>query len=67
MHIMIIGAAGMIGRKLTQYLATFGHLGGKELSALSLVDLIEPERPAGLSANVSVAVRQPVAWQSGQI
>jgi D-erythronate 2-dehydrogenase len=56
MHIMILGAAGMVGRKLTQHLTSVGHLGGKELSALSLVDLVEPERPAGFSAKVSVAV-----------
>jgi D-erythronate 2-dehydrogenase len=56
MHIMILGAAGMVGRKLTQHLTSVGHLGGKELSALSLVDLVEPERPPGFSVNVSVAV-----------
>lgn len=56
MHIMILGAAGMVGRKLTQYLTSVGHLGGKELSALSLVDLVEPEKPVGFSADVSVAV-----------
>jgi D-erythronate 2-dehydrogenase len=56
MHIMILGAAGMVGRKLTQHLTSVGHLGGKELSALSLVDLVEPERTAGFSAKVSVAV-----------
>jgi len=46
MHIMILGAAGMVGRKLTQHLASAGHLGGEDLTALSLVDTIEPERPA---------------------
>jgi D-erythronate 2-dehydrogenase len=56
MHIMILGAAGMVGRKLTQYLANAGHLGGKELTALSLVDAIEPEKPADFSGNVSLAV-----------
>ena len=56
MHIMILGAAGMVGRKLTQHLATAGHLGGSELTALSLVDAIEPEKPAHFSRNVSLAV-----------
>jgi nucleoside-diphosphate-sugar epimerase len=55
MHIMILGAAGMIGRKLTQHLVN-GHLGGKELTNLSLVDAIEPEKPAHFSKNVSRAV-----------
>jgi len=53
---MILGAAGMVGRKLTQHLASAGHLGGEELTALSLVDTIEPERPAHFSKNVSLAV-----------
>jgi D-erythronate 2-dehydrogenase len=56
MHIMILGAAGMVGRKLTQHLANAGHLGGKELTMLSLVDAIEPEKPACFSKNVSLAV-----------
>jgi D-erythronate 2-dehydrogenase len=56
MHIMILGAAGMVGRKLTQHLASAGHLGREELTALSLVDTIEPERPAHFSRNVSLAV-----------
>jgi nucleoside-diphosphate-sugar epimerase len=54
MHIMILGAAGMIGRKLTEHLANAGHLGGRELTALSLVDVIEPEKPARFSKNVSI-------------
>jgi D-erythronate 2-dehydrogenase len=56
MHVMILGAAGMIGRKLTQHLANAGELGGKELTALSLIDAIEPEKPARFSKNVSLAV-----------
>ena len=56
MHVMILGAAGMVGRKLTQQLTRVGHLGGKELTALSLVDTIKPEKPAHFSGNVSLAV-----------
>ena len=32
MHILIIGAAGMVGRKLANQLAKDGHLGGKEIT-----------------------------------
>lgn len=53
---MILGAAGMVGRKLTQQLASAGHLGGKELTALSLVDAIDPQKPANFSKNISLAV-----------
>ncbi len=46
----------MVGRKLTQQLASAGYLGGEQLTTLSLVDAIEPERPAHFSKNVSLAV-----------
>jgi nucleoside-diphosphate-sugar epimerase len=56
MHIMILGAAGMIGRKLVHHLTSTGHLGEKEFAALSLVDVVEPEKPAGFSGDLNVAV-----------
>ena len=37
MHILIIGAAGMVGRKLTERLVADGHLGGNEVTVLTLV------------------------------
>ena len=52
MHCLIIGAAGMVGRKLTARLMDSGRVGGEELSALTLVDVIEPERPAGFGGTV---------------
>jgi nucleoside-diphosphate-sugar epimerase len=52
MHILIIGAAGMIGRKLAARLAVSGELGGKPVSRLSLVDVIEPAPPAGFTGDV---------------
>ena len=45
MRILIIGAAGMIGRKLTQRLVAEGTLGGKPIAHLHLVDVIVPEKP----------------------
>jgi nucleoside-diphosphate-sugar epimerase len=56
MHIMILGAAGMIGRKLVHHLTSTGHLGEKEFAALSLVDVVESEKPAGFSGDLNVAV-----------
>lgn len=52
MHILIIGAAGMIGRKLTARLVADGGLGGKPVTALTLVDVVAPERPAGFGGEV---------------
>jgi nucleoside-diphosphate-sugar epimerase len=45
-HVAVIGAAGMIGRKLVARLVRDGRLGGTEVSVLSLVDLLEPDSPA---------------------
>src|SRR6478752_9026464 len=47
MHILIIGAAGMVGRKLTQRLVKDGGLGGKAIAKATLHDVIEPAAPAG--------------------
>jgi len=46
-HVAVTGAAGMIGRKLVAALAANGRLGDAEVAHLSLVDLVEPESPAG--------------------
>ncbi|KFG69033.1 D-erythronate dehydrogenase [Microvirga sp. BSC39] len=45
MQILILGAAGMVGRKLVQRLVKERHLGGQEISRLILHDVVEPERP----------------------
>jgi nucleoside-diphosphate-sugar epimerase len=52
MHVLIIGAAGMVGRKLTQRLVVEGELKGEPISALTLVDVVEPEAPKGFSGRV---------------
>jgi nucleoside-diphosphate-sugar epimerase len=49
MHVMIIGAAGMIGRKLTEKLAATGRLGERAIARLTLVDVVEPQEPAGFA------------------
>lgn len=49
MHILIIGAAGMVGRKLTQRLVADGALAGRPVETLSLVDVVAPEPPAGFA------------------
>ncbi|WP_114942884.1 D-erythronate dehydrogenase [Microvirga calopogonii] len=45
MQILILGAAGMVGRKLTERLVREGRLGGKAITRLVLHDVVEPERP----------------------
>ena len=53
MHILITGAAGMVGRKLTQSLAKTGALGGRAIDALTLVDVVEPEAPGNFSGQIA--------------
>jgi nucleoside-diphosphate-sugar epimerase len=48
-HILIIGAAGMVGRKLTARLARDGYLNGRAIEAMTLVDVITPEAPMGFT------------------
>ncbi|MBT9293003.1 D-erythronate dehydrogenase [Prosthecodimorpha staleyi] len=45
MHVLIIGAAGMVGRKLTERLIRDGHLGAAPITAMTLTDVIVPDRP----------------------
>jgi D-erythronate 2-dehydrogenase len=57
MHILIIGAAGMVGRKLTERLVADGRLGRDEVTALTLADVIDPPAPAAFKGEVrTVAV-----------
>jgi nucleoside-diphosphate-sugar epimerase len=46
MHILIFGAAGMVGRKLIERLAKDGRLGGREITKATLHDVVEPQAPA---------------------
>jgi nucleoside-diphosphate-sugar epimerase len=53
MHILIIGAAGMVGGKLTNRLVADKTANGREITRLTLVDVVEPAAPAGFSGKVS--------------
>lgn len=55
MHILIIGAAGMVGRKLTTALVKAGLVGGREISRLTLADVVQPEPPASPGAVEAIA------------
>jgi nucleoside-diphosphate-sugar epimerase len=43
MHILIIGAAGMIGRKLSRALAAAGTVNGRPIRRMTLADIVVPE------------------------
>lgn len=53
MKVMIIGAAGMVGRKLTTALLQTGTLSARKITRLDLVDVIAPEAPD--AAGIEVA------------
>ena len=53
MHVLIIGAAGMIGRKFSQAIARTGRLGESSVARLTLADSISPEAPSGFSGEVT--------------
>ncbi len=67
-RVLVIGAAGMIGRKLVQRLVADGAIGEASIAALSLVDVVAaspvpaPESVGGLEVESIVAdVAEPDA------
>ncbi|RVN75529.1 SDR family oxidoreductase [Sinorhizobium meliloti] len=50
MHVMVIGAAGMIGRKLVERLAAEPGSLGREIASLTLADVVEPPLPPAFSS-----------------
>jgi len=64
MHILITGAAGMIGRKLTARLAEEGALNGKPIEKLTLIDMQEPDAPdriGGAVEAIAADMAEPAA------
>jgi nucleoside-diphosphate-sugar epimerase len=55
MHILITGAAGMIGRKLVARLVDAGALNGKPIDKLTLIDVISPQKPQGFAGGVATS------------
>jgi D-erythronate 2-dehydrogenase len=46
MKVLVIGAAGMVGRKFVEKLAKTGTLAGRKVSRLTMADVIVPAAPA---------------------
>lgn len=46
MHILVLGAAGMVGRKLTERLLRDSHLGKRDITRMTLQDVVAPATPA---------------------
>src|SRR5215475_8886903 len=54
LHVLILGAAGMVGRKLSERLLKDGRLGNREISGMTLQDVVAPEKPANAPMPVKV-------------
>ena len=54
MQVLILGAAGMIGRKLTTRLVADGNVGDRAIERFTLVDVVAPQQPAGTAAQVDL-------------
>jgi nucleoside-diphosphate-sugar epimerase len=55
LHILIFGAAGMIGRKLTERLLRDGRLGNNDITRLTLHDVVAPATPVNATIPVDIA------------
>ncbi len=56
MRILILGAAGMIGRKLSSRLARAGRLADERIDRLALADAVEPPPAGGAECEVDAVV-----------
>jgi D-erythronate 2-dehydrogenase len=52
-HVLVTGAAGMIGTKLLRRLATDGAIAGRPVASLTLLDAIPAQKPVGFSGGVA--------------
>src|SRR3974377_2462725 len=57
MHILVTGAAGMIGRKLTERLVKDGALHGNAIEKLTLTDISPAPTPPRTAASVDVVTQ----------
>jgi len=54
LHVLVLGAAGMVGRKLSERLLRDGHLGKREISRMTLHDVVAPTKPADAAIPISI-------------
>jgi nucleoside-diphosphate-sugar epimerase len=54
LHVLVLGAAGMVGRKLSERLLRDGRLGKDDITRLTLHDVVAPAKPekAGFPVNI---------------
>jgi nucleoside-diphosphate-sugar epimerase len=52
MHVLILGGAGMVGRKLIDRLLRDGGVNGQPIERLTLADVVSPEKPRGFGGKI---------------
>jgi nucleoside-diphosphate-sugar epimerase len=68
MKVVIIGGAGMVGRKLAESLAKDGALGGRTISHLTLYDVVPATSPKGATFPVEIATGDlPAAGETDRL
>ena len=56
MHVLITGAAGMVGSRLAERLAREGRCAGNAISTLTLTDVVAASLPAELADRATIRV-----------
>ena len=68
MQVAITGGGGMIGRKLAERLAKDGGLGGREITGMTLYDVVPAAKPAGAKFPVQIITGDmPASGESDKI
>lgn len=67
MKVLVIGAAGMVGRKLVAALLADGHVGGRAVESLTLADVVVPDAPATSIPVTTAAVDLSVPDVAGRL
>lgn len=67
MHVLVTGAAGMIGRKLAERLGRDGVLNGTAITELTLTDVVAPNQAAGFSGEVLLPAADLAAYGTAEI
>src|SRR3954453_10109862 len=67
MRVLILGAAGMIGRKLTARLVADGIVGDRPVEQLILADVVPPQQPANAAGEVELVAADLAAPGEAQL
>ena len=67
MHVLITGAAGMVGRRLAERLAREGQCAGQAIDRLTLTDVVAPSLPVELAGRATIRVERAIRGDDTRI